>query len=242
MSDDPLPDYPTDDPHTLVYHVARTGIDAAASIVPGAGYALGKIIDQFVTEPLQKRRDDWFHRIGMEIQDLQKKLDSFDAKKLIENDDFISAIYESTQAAMKTRNEEKLTALRNGVTNIASGMTLDEIVRGAFFGLIDRFSSAHLMVLKLLADPSSSPGMVADAAATSLGSPYATLCAGLPIELKGGPSLDRILSDLTREELINYSGFKTTSSKEELLKKRTTILGDNFIIFISAPEEWNPAG
>lgn len=236
MSDKPLEPYPKSDPRSIGYEVARTTIDAAASIIPGGSYAAGKIVERFVAEPLQKRRDKWFERVGAGLEELEARLAGFDPSTLTENEDFVSAVFEATQAAMKTAREEKLDALRNGILNIAAGMRLDDILRSAFFGYIDRFSPAHLRVLKLLADPSASPEMKASAANTYMGAQIGVLRAAIPETVIDGPTMSRILGDLQREGLVETSGMSAMGTQGSLLSKRSTAAGDAFLRFVSDPE------
>lgn len=235
MTDEKLADYPTSDDRSFGYEVARTAIDAATSIVPGGGYAVGKLVERFVSAPLQKRRDEWFERVGEGLRDLQERLGGFDPSKLEENDDFLSAVYEATQAAMKTAKDEKLEALRNGILNIASGMRLEDILRSAFFGYIDRFSPAHLRVLHLISNPSASPEMREAAKDTYAGAQINTLRAALPESEIDEPALKRILADFQREGLAHTDGMRAMSTQGSLLSKRTTDAGDAFLRFVSKP-------
>lgn len=239
MSDEkePLPPYPEKDARSGAYHVARTAIDAgaAASLIPGAGYAIGQIVERFVAAPLQKRRDQWFTKVGEGLRDLQARLQDFDPSKLDENDDFVSAVAEATAAAVRTAKEEKIEALRNGVLNIAAGLQIDDILRGAFFGYIERFSPAHVRVLKLLSDPSSSPEMKQKASEMSMGAQISVLRAALPESLIAQSALNRVMSDLNREGLADTSGLMAMGTSGVFLAKRSTSVGDAFLQFITSP-------
>lgn len=239
MSDEKnhLPPYPEKDTRSGAYHVARTAIDAGAAVtlIPGAGYAIGQIVERFVAAPLQKRRDQWFTKVGEGLRDLQDRLGDFDPSTLSENDDFISAVAEATTAAVKTAKEEKVEALRNGVLNIAAGLQIEDVLRGAFFGYIERFSPAHTRVLKLLADPSSSPEMRQKASEMTAGAQMDVLRAALPETSVSKAALSRILSDLTREGLAETGSMMGMGTSGVFLAKRTTGVGDEFLRFIASP-------
>lgn len=239
MSDEKerLPAYPEKDANSGPYHVARTAIDAAASasLIPGASYAIGLIVERFVAAPLQKRRDQWFTKVGEGLRDLQDRLQDFDPSMLDENDDFISAVAEATAAAVRTAKEEKIEALRNGVLNIAKGLQIDDILRGAFFGYIERFSPAHARVLKLLADPSSSPEMKQKASQMMAGAQMSVLEAALPSSVISAGALSRVLSDLHREGLADTSALMAMGTSGVFLAKRSTGVGDAFLQFIASP-------
>lgn len=237
MSREPhLPPYPTDDARSVGYEVARTAIDAAVSVVPGAGYALGKVVEAFVAAPLQKRRDAWFEQLGESLREMESRLEGFDPAGLPENEDFISAVFGATQAAMKTGRQEKIALLRNGVLNIAAGLTIDDIVRGSFFDLVSRFTPLHVRVLSLLSTPSASAEMVASAKTMMMGAQMTVLRAAIP---EGEVSVDimsRVLSDLQKEGLAETSGLMTMGTSGSLLAKRATPIGDLFLRFVQAPE------
>jgi hypothetical protein len=239
MSDEEerLPEYPEKDTRSGAYQVARTAIDvaASASLIPGASYAIGQIVERFVAAPLQKRRDQWFTKVGEGLRDLQDRLEGFDASKLDENDDFISAVAEATTAAVRTAKQEKIEALRNGVLNIAAGMQIEDILRGAFFGYIERFSPAHARVLKLLADPSSSQEMKLKASQMMAGAQMSVLEAALPASVISPGALSRVLSDLHREGLADTSGMMAMGTPGVFLAKRSTGVGDAFLQFIADP-------
>jgi len=234
-NDDPISEYPSGDSRTGAYHVARTAVDAAVSVVPGAGYAVGHIIEALVSAPLQKRRDAWFTKVGIGLRDMQERLDGFDPRHLGENEDFVSAVAEATQAALKTAKTEKIEALRNGVLNIANGMDIDEVLRGTFFALIERFSPAHVDVLKLLADPSSSPEMKEAADRMMMGPQLEVLRAAVPRSKMSEPALQRVLADLHRDGLADTGGMMAMGTSGVFLAKRSSGVGDAFLRFIADP-------
>ncbi|OWK22207.1 hypothetical protein AJ88_15885 [Mesorhizobium amorphae CCBAU 01583] len=201
---------------------------AAVTLIPGASYAIGQIVERFVAAPLQKRRDQWFTKVGEGLRDLQDRLQDFDPSKLDENDDFVSAVAEATPAAVRTAKEEKIEALRNGVLNIAAGLQIDDILRGAFFGCIERFSPAHVRVLGLLADPSSSPEMKAKASQMMAGAQMSVLEAALPSSVISAGALSRVLSDLHREGLADTSGLMAWELQASSWPREVPALGTRF--------------
>lgn len=229
---EPLGEYPQKAEGTFGYEVARTTIDAAASIVPGGSYAVGALVQKFVSAPLEKRRDQWFQRVGEGLMELEAKLSGFDPRNLDNNEDFVTAVYTATQAAMRTAHEEKRQALCNGILNLALGPSLEETLIGSFISYVDQFSPGHLTVLSLLAAPQASPAMVAKAR-NAFGSQRSILEAALPPGFR--PVLPRILEDLERHGLAKTSGMTAMGSAGSLFAKRTTPYGDEFLAFIKSP-------
>lgn len=163
---------------------------------------------------------------------MQATLLRFDPSKLVENEDFISAVTEATDFAMKTSRREKIEALLNGVLQVASGVRLDEVIRGAFFGCIARFSPTHIAVLRLLADPENTQ-MSELAGSMTTGSQKHLLQVALPGVDED--ALDWVLSDLFKEGFTDAASFNTTTSSRGLLTKRSSRIGDTFLRFIEKP-------
>jgi hypothetical protein len=232
------PDFPEKDKRDVGIRTARATTDALLSLVPGGGFlsqGVQEVFDAAIGLPLEKRREEWFRSLAIHIDDLRQRVNDLDPARLGEDPEFVSIVAEASQIAMKTHHEEKREALRNVVMNAAVGFKLDDILRGSFMRYVDAFSVLHLKVLKLLADPQSSPEMVAKASGMMMGSVDPVLKAALP-ELDQQPDLlDRILADLGREGLVQGGGLKTTMTGESLLAKRSTPFGDAFLKFISEP-------
>lgn len=227
--------YPTEDDRSFGYHAARTTLDAAASLVPGAGYAVGELVKHFIGEPLERRREEWLTSIGEGVAELQDRFDGFNPSSLSDNEEFISAVYETTQHAMKTHRKEKREALRNAVLNIALGYRLDEVERGAFLGAVDRFSPLHIAVLKLLSNPEENPEYVKSVHNIVMGSRDQFIGPAIGLHASDG-SLSRVLSDLRREGFTDGSESGGMGGRS-LLQKATTRDGDRFIQFISSPAD-----
>jgi hypothetical protein len=84
------------------------------------------------------------------ICQLNERCSSFDPHKLVGNEEFATAVLSATHAAMKTLDEIKLDWLRNAVLNTALAPDREGHVRETLVYLIDRLTSAHLMVLRSL--------------------------------------------------------------------------------------------
>lgn len=116
-----------------------------------------------------------------------------DSIELTDNEDFIAAVYEATDAAMRTRDERMRESLRDAVLNLASGVSLDDVLRGTFFGYLARFSPVHIDALRRL--HSLRRIEMFSSSADEL----------LRREMDSVPqgTMDRVIADLIREELVN---------------------------------------
>lgn len=228
--------FPTEDDRSFGYHTAMTAIDAAASVVPGGSYAVGQIVRRLVAEPLEKRREEWFTAIGEGLGELQDRIGEFDPSALAQNEDFVSTVYEATHLAMKTHRQEKRVALKNAVLNVAAGVTIDEVLRGAFFSAVERYSPLHIRVLTILSDPENFRQFFEGPVRVSMNSKSGLLRKLIPMSEVPTPSLDRVLEDLDADKMTNGT-LHGSQSAHSLMSKTTTHIGDLFLKFISAPAD-----
>ncbi|MGU3496365.1 hypothetical protein ACLBXM_20175 [Xanthobacteraceae bacterium A53D] len=233
----PIPQFPQEAHGSTGYQVARTALDAAASFVPGAGYAVGALVDKFVGAPLQKRRDEWFELVGDGLRDLQDRLSGFDPSTLDENEEFISVVAHTTASAIKTHREEKREALLNATLNMAAGYKIDDLLLGSFLGIIDRYAGLHIQVLRLLANPSGVPEVVAAAQNVYMGAQMRVLRAAPFLASVPEDQLQLVLRDLSNDGLAETGGISVMASAQSMLNTSSTGKGEAFLKFISSPLE-----
>lgn len=236
MSDAKLPPitgYPRAEKTSGAVHGAMVAAEAIASALPGVSYASQQLLDHYVRRPLEDRREAWFDRIGEGLKRLEERPEGFDPHRLAGNEEFVSIVFEATQIAMKTHREEKREALRNAVMNTALGLSLDEVVRGTFMSLIDRFSPLHLELLRVSQDPTASPEIVRHASNMALGGLMGIIRYGLrqPVD---DAALRQAFKDLKGADLISGDSGASVS-EDRLTSKWTTDLGDRFLAFITDP-------
>lgn len=73
--------------------------------------------------------------------------------KLGENQQFVSATVQATQSALRTHQQDKLNALKAAVVNVARGKEGDADRQQQFLAMVDRFSQAHLSILRFFNAP-----------------------------------------------------------------------------------------
>jgi len=211
--------------------------------IPVAGSAAETLFKLLVSEPLQKRRDEWFKELAFVLSELQERFDGFDPRQLANNESFVDVFYSTTQAAMKTHNQARRKALKNAVLNVAAGMTIDDVLHGRFMHLIEEFTGAHIRILTVLADPRNfdnclkraSRGLKAD-------KPINVIRAEISQEEIPCPVFNIVSDNLADNGLIYNGGLNTSVDdlsivgRDPLLVKRTTEIGDLFLKFISDPD------
>lgn len=199
-------------------------VKAALSVVPVVGGPAVELFQYVVQPPLEKRRDEWMRSIGEKLEEL--RANGLDISTLQTNEQFISAVMQASQAALRTHSALKLAALRNAITNIASGKSPEETIQEILLSLVDQLSEMHLRVLKVFHNPEPPRGM-------SVGGLVDVLHQSIP-SLRGQRELgDKIWTDLHTNGLVNTQNLHGTMSGNGLAERRTTDLGAALLNFIS---------
>lgn len=215
----------------------RTGLVVATAAF-GAGllrYALGPEVSDRAQRLEQGVLDD-FARLGMTDEQLDTLLD---------NPAFVTVLMRAYQAAARTHEQAKISALRNAVVNVATGRPLEDDLRLIFLGLVDEFTPAHLRVLAFCRDRH------AVARELDIVLPDWDLSRGLsPVEALGSafPSMDvitrqQIANDLLARQLIDL---ERTYEFDRVFNVRkpswTTDAGNRFLDFITRHQELEQIG
>jgi hypothetical protein len=204
----------------VVHAIVKAGLSA----VPMVGGPAVELFQYIVQPPLDKRRAAWMADVGEKLQELEAK--GLDLAKLQENDQFISAVMQASQAALRTHKTQKLAALRNAILNIAWGQAPDDTIQHLLLSFVDEFSEMHLRILKVFSAPEPPPGM-------STGGLGNVLEHNIP-ELRGRRELyDQLWKDLYNRGLVNTGGLHMTLSGRGLAQRCTTGLGEALLQLIA---------
>lgn len=121
-------------------------------MIPIVGTAASELLGYIVTPPLEKRRAEWIEEVGLRLKELEES-NKIDIEKLSKNEKFIDTIIQATNLALKTSDKEKITALKNAITNTALDRSMDLASHQIFLNLIDSFTSWHIKFLHLFDNP-----------------------------------------------------------------------------------------
>lgn len=199
-------------------------VKAGLSALPMAGGPAVELFQYIVQPPLDKRREAWMADVGAKLLELEAK--GLDLAKLRENGQFISAVMQASQAALRTHKSAKLAALRNAIVNIAYGQAAEDTVQHLLLSFVDELSEMHLRILKVFSAPEPSPGM-------SVGGLGTVLEHNIP-ELRGRRELyDQLSKDLYNRGLLNTDNLHVTMSGNGLAQRRTTGLGEDLLQLIA---------
>ncbi len=160
----------------------------------------------------------------------------FDPHSLESNEQFISAVLQTTVLAVKTHQEEKLEAFRNAVLNSVLPGAPDEYEQMTFLRYVDELTPLHVQLLSFWADPrgwfAANGRQVPNWMAISL---QGIMAEAFPQLAPQQPLTDLVLNDLMSRRLFVEATVRGTGTGQGMMAKRTTELGDCFLRFISSP-------
>jgi hypothetical protein len=215
--------------------IAYTAAKAGISLIPWVGGSAAEIFGAIVMPPLQKRRDQWIEDIAKGLAELREKRPGLDIDEFLKSDQFITAILDATQIALKNHKKEKLDALKNSILNSAVEPGLDQDVRMVFLRYIDELTPWHLRILAYFQDPAGwlSEHKIA-MPELMMGGLTEGVFRAFPELKKEGVLYQQIVADLKARGLLE-SFSDGTMSLQGILASRTSELGRKFMRFIRAP-------
>lgn len=194
------------------------------------------VVHRFIKPIVRDALTNFSNELGEDLGRL-KNAGRIDYQALEENPRFIEAVATATRLAMFTARDEKRRALRNAVLNSALSRDMDAIEQKIFFGLIERFSELHLLVLRVLQNPGLRP--------SPSGKPYGhafssalreVLLTQIPEMRMHSFLADQVWSELRSSNLAEGAdSLDNAGEGPSVTRKRTTEFGDRFLAFITSP-------
>jgi len=235
MTQSPDEAFPENDDRMFGYTTSILSVGVVASLIPGLGPIISpylqEIAKELVQDPLKQRQIDWYNQVLAAV----KNLEHWKGAVGIENkEELTSTILQVTPLAVKTHHEAKRKLFENVVLNAAVGVTLDEVLKGTFIDLLDRFSPAHIITLRILADPMMNPTYAATARSMMMGGKMNALYPALAQEGVSSDLADIICGHLIEAKLITNS-LSAMMTGDGVRQPSTTQLGTAFLAYITAP-------
>jgi hypothetical protein len=213
--------------------LARVGLSA----IPVLGGPIKEFFNAAVKIPLSKHLIEWIEELYKEVQELEKKVDSFNLDSLSEDSVFATKFSYAVQLAIRNHQEEKLNALRNSLLNIAINKPADveEAIQHLFLNYIDAFSIYHLKILKCLDNTKDwfKQNKLGNKKLPSMGGVADLLKIAFP-ELKR-EFYDQIVKDLIDKGLLQDFAPHSLMSNPGTVSTWTTDMGKRFLAFITSP-------
>lgn len=205
--------------------------------IPIVGSIASELLGLLITPPLEKRRQDWMMEVGTKLKELEENR-KIDLSTLADDEQFIDTVLVATTLALKTSEKEKIKAFQNAILNTALGVSSDKTKGQIFLNLLATFTVWHIKILHFIDNPTkwfenaeqNPPNFM-------MGSLSSVLTNAFPPLSGQQELLDVIWRDLHDNGFHNTSGLMTTMSGNGLLDNRTTQFGQEFLKFISTPNE-----
>ena len=216
-------------PADVLYATVKAGLGS----IPILGSAATELFGLVVTPPLDKRRQEWMNEVAEKLKALEED-NKIDFRRLAQNDQFLDTIIKATSFAIKTSEQEKITALKNAVINTALNESPDKTKSQIFLNLVDTFTVWHIKILDFFDNPKAwfakaeqvPPNLM-------MGSMLGVLKTAFPSLAGQDELVDVIWNDLHNAGFHQSTGLKTTMTGDGTLAERTSKLGKEFIYFIS---------
>jgi hypothetical protein len=235
MSDSDANGLPKADAVDVVYTIIKAGVAG----IPYIGGPAAQILAAVIAPPINRRRDLWFEDLAERLSRIEGKVAGFTLEALGENEAFLTTVLQATQTAARTHQKEKHEALRNAVLNTALGHNPNEDKNLMFLRFIDELMPSHLDVLAILHDPQgeySRRGVPWFDTSFPWGGRN-LIHRALDPEEKYVPFYDQVVRDLYTRGLIDIESVGITFHAGEIGKRRTTHMGEEFLVYITAPPE-----
>jgi len=166
------------------------------------------------------------------VDDLCYKVDDLTPEKLSKNDEFISAYLLASNIAVRSHQEEKLTALREAVRNTVLITEYDESRKMIFIRVIDEMTPLHFKLLIFLSEPEIYIKRIADQKGpntTTFWGSLKNIWDKTFTDINSDDALINIvISDLYRFGFIHIDKFHKAN-----LDSVSTTIGKQFITFIN---------
>lgn len=123
-------------------------LKGAVSAIPFVGGIISEIGNLYLN-PLEKRKQQWMVEVGQAIEDINMRY-SIRPESLLNDDRFISFLYQATILALKNHQRQKIIALRSAIVSVAMPQQVSEDLAFQFLRYIDDLSVTHMSMLACL--------------------------------------------------------------------------------------------
>lgn len=207
----------------LAHTITKMGLSA----LPVIGGPAVEVFQFMMQAPIERRRDIWVQQLGEQMLELEAN--GIKLENLQQNEQFISAVLQVTQTALRTHQAEKLAALRNVLVNLAQGQTVEDTLLQILLSHIDTLSEMHIRLLKVFDAPKIPPHWFGDEDMHSI---KELVSYNIP-QLQGDGIALQLLIDLNARGLLGVDLMHSVPTED--LSRRITPLGESLIRLITEP-------
>ena len=125
----------------------ETGVKSVVGLLPNpASVIFNSVYDSVKDSVLNKRAEKWKSEVISRLEKLES-----DYEKLINDDNFASALIRTSELAIKTKSDEKRKLLANALIN-SHKYEIEEDKVATFLNLVDKYTVLHIQIIKYLHD------------------------------------------------------------------------------------------
>ena len=203
-------------------------IKGAVSTVPLVGGLFAEYISLAQSKIADKRASQWQSMVEEQLQKLHSDFNS-----LTENEFFFSCIQTATINAMRAYQDEKRQLFANTIFNSVL-LDLDSDKKMLFLSLLDRYTLAGIKLLKYYSENHYHKDDFSNTLISGTEYPTTYILKSCP-DFKNDENYLKSLSEqLSGDGLISKIDFNIPESPKQARRKRTTRMGDEFLLFISS--------
>lgn len=203
-------------------------IKGAVSTVPLVGGLFAEYISLAQSKIADKRASQWQSMVEEQLQKLHSDFDS-----LTENEFFFSCIQTATVNAMRAYQDEKRQLFANTILNSVL-LDLDSDKKMLFLSLLDRYTLAGIKLLKYYSENHYHKDDFSNTLISGTEYPTTYILKSCP-DFKNDENYLKSLSEqLSGDGIISKIDFNIPESPKQARRKRTTRMGDEFLLFISS--------
>lgn len=211
------------------------GLSKATLASIPAGASVASLVSDYLNAAKFSRFELFLDRVRSDLEELEQKIDV----DYVKTEDFSYLAEQCLKGGADQPQEAKRSAFRGILVNSALNQTTAEEEREYFLGLVDRFSSLQLRILKFMAQPEAylrQVGIPKLEVGGNFNSMFQRVFPGVSRETLMGA-----LDELHRYGLVGSGkdmfNAMTSGSGLPLLQGRVTAHGREFIRFCTSPVE-----
>lgn len=215
--------------------IAYKAVETALSLLP----AVSGVFNMVLRSPLERRRSEWEEDVCEAISKLaatQGCSPEQMAEHLSADERFVDCLVKATLIRLRTSQDEKKEALKCTLLNSVGVTAPEHALQQIFLGLLDELTVWHLRLLLLFQKPETELGRLGfDRSKISHnGSTFDVIKQVYPELQKRRDFCEFIWDDLKRRGLTERSELSSQLTFIGEFPKRTSVLGDQFIEFITS--------
>lgn len=211
----------------VALQTAEISAKTALSMIPVGGALITSVWDSIKSNCAQKRLDEWQNVIEERLSKVDESLENIGT-----NENFTSAMFQTTELAIKTAENKKRIYLANAVINSLT-CPFEESIIMIFFDMIGKYSLWHIKILDYFQNPLKFEIAQKSKSTYMMGGPKTVLYDVYPELRDKDEYVNRIVKELYADGLMNTGGLDVIMTGDGMVASRVTDMGNEFIKFIA---------